>query len=257
MRRVAVFALIGFLSACNTVSYDFSDLTGSKLPFGDTDPYDWTGTSPANYPVHGVDVSKFQKSIDWGRVKSSGISFAFIKATEGGDRLDGRFAENWTASRRAGIARGAYHFFYFCRPAIEQAQWFIRNVPRDSSALPPVLDMEWNPKSPTCTKRPPARDVRAEMRVFLQAITRHYGKRPLIYTTVDFFQDNNLSGFQGYDFWLRSTAGHPAQKYGRQQWRFWQYTGTGIVPGITGDADINVFHGGTDAWRKWLKKHTG
>ena len=242
------------------MSYDFSDVTassGTKQRFGDNDPYAWTGRSPANYPVHGVDVSKFQQSIDWSKVKAAGIEFAFIKATEGGDRLDKKFAQNWNGARRAGIRRGAYHFFYFCRPAIEQARWFTKHVPQDPSALPPVLDMEWNPHSPSCKKRPPPNVVKREMRIFLRHLTQHYGKRPVIYTTVDFFNDNKLIGFQGYSFWLRSTAGHPTQKYGQQPWRFWQYTGTGVVPGITGDADINAFHGSREDWKKWLTKNTG
>jgi hypothetical protein len=89
--------------------------------FEDHKPHGWDGRAPWTYPVHGTDVSKYQGSIDWPAVRASGISFAFIKATEGGDRLDDRFAENWHAAKAAGIPRGAYHFFYFCRPAHEQA----------------------------------------------------------------------------------------------------------------------------------------
>ena len=90
-----------------------------------------------------------QNDIDWEKAKASGVSFAFIKATEGGDLADDRFRENWVAARRAGVPRGAYHFYYFCRPAFEQAAWYIQNVPKEKGALPPVLDMEWNHKSPT------------------------------------------------------------------------------------------------------------
>ena len=102
--------------------------------------------APWSYPVHGTDVSKYQTSVGWSDAKAAGISFAFVKATEGGDRVDDNFAENWQRAKAAGVPRSAYHFFYFCRPAEEQARWFIRHVPRDRSALPPVLDMEWNPQ---------------------------------------------------------------------------------------------------------------
>ena len=90
------------------------------------------------------------------------------------------------------MPRGAYHFYYFCRTAEDQARWFIRHVPRDRSALPPVLDMEWNPQSPTCKLRPDAATVRSEMKTFLTMVERHYGKKPIIYTSVDFFDDNDL-----------------------------------------------------------------
>ncbi|MEX0343708.1 MAG: GH25 family lysozyme, partial [Rhizobiaceae bacterium] len=163
---------------------------------------------------------------------------------------------HWNGAKRAGIARGAYHFFYFCRPAFEQARWYIRNVPRDSSALPPVLDMEWNPHSPTCKFRPEPKAVRKEMTVFLKQVERHYRKKPIIYTTIDFYRDNELHKLKGYPYWLRSVAGDPYKKYNNQSWLFWQYTGTGEVPGVTGDTDINVFNGNRKAWQEWLAANT-
>jgi lysozyme len=191
--------------------------------------------------------------VDWEKLKASGISFAFIKATEGGDRVDDRFTQNWQMARALGIPHGAYHFFYFCRPAIEQADWFIAHVPKEARALPPVVDMEWNPDSPTCTKHPAPDVVRSEMKIFLEKIRQYYNKQPIIYTTIDFFNDNDLSRFSDYPFWLRSVAGHPDDKYRGLPWTFWQYTGTGVVPGIDGDADINTFNGSEAAWLKWLR----
>jgi lysozyme len=201
--------------------------------------------------VHGIDVSKYQGDIDWHRVRASGIDFAFIKATEGGDHADDRFRDNWEGARRAGLPRGAYHYYYFCRPATEQAAWFMTHVPRDPSALPPVLDLEWNHLSRTCPYRPDAAKVRSEARIFLQALTVHYGKRPVIYTTVDFYRDNELARLEGFHFWLRSVAGHPSDIYPDQRWAFWQYTGTGLVEGVNGPTDINVFGGTRSQWASW------
>ncbi len=220
--------------------------------FGDRKPHAWDARSPWTYPVHGTDVSKYQSDVDWVAARESGISFVFIKATEGGDRVDDMFARHWRGAKAAGIPRSAYHFYYFCRPAIEQAAWFIRNVPRDADALPHVLDMEWNHLSPSCKLRPPAATVQREMRIFLDAIEKHYGKRPIIYTSIDFYEDNKLSSFKGYDWWLRSVSAHPHDRYDGENFLFWQYTGTGKVPGITGDADINVFNGSPEQWRRWL-----
>ena len=219
--------------------------------FDDLDAYDWQGRGPHHYPVHGIDVSKYQGNIDWNRVRRSGVSFAFIKATEGGDHMDEMFAEHWKGARQAGMRRGAYHYFYFCRPAREQARWFIDNVPREASGLPHVLDMEWNPFSPTCTLRPDGATVRREAKIFLDMLERHYGRRPIIYTTIDFFRDTGIGQLGGTDFWLRSVAGHPSEKYGNARWTFWQYTGTGVVPGVNGPVDINVFAGNADTWQRW------
>lgn len=268
MRRLAAVALIGFLTACTTLDYDFGAVApdaGSARSFSvavthprfeDRKPHPWGSRGPASYAVHGTDVSKYQTEVDWAEARKAGISFAFVKATEGGDRVDDYFAQNWRAAKAAGMPRGAYHFYYFCRPAIEQARWFIRHVPKDPSALPPVLDMEWNHLSPTCRLRPPAATVQSEMRIFLEAVERHYGKKPIIYTSIDFFDDNRLASFSGYPFWLRSVSAHPDDRYGRHPFVFWQYTGTGVVPGIRGDADINVFNGSLRTWREWLEANT-
>src|SRR5699024_2905878 len=134
-----------------------------------------------------------------------------------------------------------------------QARWFIRNVPKEAGTLPPVLDMEWNHLSPSCKLRPPANVVQKEMKIFLDIVERHYGKRPIIYTSIDFFDDNKLADFRGYPYWLRSVAGHPTERYGEHPFTFWQYTGTGIIPGIRGNADINVFNGDMKAWQRWLR----
>ena len=209
--------------------------------------------TPQSFPVHGIDVSKFQGEIDWPRARSAGVSFAFIKATEGGDRFDERFLQNWKAAARAGVPRGAYHFYYFCRPARDQAKWFIKHVPKDPNALPPVLDMEWNGHSPTCTKKPPRAKVLAEMKEFIRRVEKHYGRKPIIYSSVDFHREILVGHFNDYPFWLRSVAGYPKTKYtGRDEWLFWQYTGTGEVPGIKGEVDRNVFAGSRADWKKWL-----
>jgi len=261
MRFSTILLMALLLAGCSTVSYDFSDIAPTSptrsggLRFADNDPHEWEGRAPWHYPIHGTDLSKYQGEVDWHALKKGGISFAFIKATEGGDRVDDMFHRNWQGAKAAGIPRGAYHFFYFCRPAAEQARWFIRHVPRERSSLPPVLDMEWNHLSPTCRLRPPAETVRAEMQVFLDMIERHYGKRPIIYTSVDFFEDNGLWRFKGYPFWLRSVAGHPDDQYNNHPWVFWQYTGTGVLPGIKRNADINVFSGNSEAWRGWLEAY--
>jgi lysozyme len=245
--RVVLAALAAcVLVSCGGGSGDapaVSRASGIPRAFGDVDPHDWSGVTPAQYTVHGIDVSKYQGDIDWYRVRGSGVGFAFIKATEGGDYADERFLDNWGGAGSAGIARGAYHYFYFCRPALEQAAWFMNHVPRDPSALPPVLDLEWTHKSKTCTYRPDPATVQQEALRFLQAVSIYYRKRPVIYTTVDFYTDNRLWELAGYPFWLRSVAGHPSEIYPGQPWAFWQYTGTGVVDGIEGLTDLNVFAG--------------
>lgn len=225
---------------------------GSGPQFGDSKPHPWVGGHPYNNPVHGIDISRYQGNIDWGRVRSSGVSFAFIKATEGGDYADPNFRRYWYEAAQAGIPRGAYHYFYFCRSGAQQAAWFIQNVPRERGAMPPVLDLEWTPSS-TCPGRPPSEEVLREAKIFKDILHQYYGQRPIIYTTVDFYRDNNLRSWPE-EFWLRSVAGHPRLVYPGQRYSFWQYSGTGIVPGIQGNVDLNVFAGDPNQWRQWLNR---
>ncbi|WP_135505202.1 glycoside hydrolase family 25 protein [Roseovarius aestuariivivens] len=244
------------LAACLALFLVSSPALAQAPRFGDNDPVEWNGTPPWHYPIHGIDVARFQEDVNWDRVAKSGIRFAYIKATEGGDLLDPKFTRNWRLASRAGLAHGAYHFYYFCTPPEVQAQWFIRNVPKQRGALPPVLDMEWNPFSPTCTTRPPGAEVRRQAKIFLDILERHYDQRPLIYTTVEFYRETGIGRMAGYEFWLRSTAQTLDKTYPGQSWTFWQYTGTGIVPGVQGGVDINVFHGRRTQWNSWVKTRT-
>lgn len=203
------------------------------------------------HPVHGIDVSKYQGQIDWEQVRAAGVAFAFIKATEGGDRLDSRFRENWEAARRAGVPRGAYHFTYWCRPMADQIAWFKQNVPVEPDALPPVLDVEWNFQSPTCPRRVPVALAQAKMREFLHAMERHYGKKPIIYADIKFHREV-LAGneFAEYPFWVRSVAAVPHERYPGRRWAFWQITATGRVAGINTPVDRNVFAGTRQQWQQ-------
>lgn len=226
------------------------------LKYGDFDPVEIRGRQPAQFAVHGIDLSRHNLAIDWPRVKRAGIEFAFLKVTEGQDDTDPRFQEFWRAAKRVGIERSAYHFYYFCAPPEVQARNYIRNVPKGQSSLPPVLDVEWNPKSPSCTTRPEPAEVRRVLKRWLDIIERHYGQKPIIYTTVDFHRENLSRGeLPGYQYWLRSVTAEPKFKYPGRPWTFWQYTGTGNVPGIEGPVDINAFNGSRSQWRNWVSRN--
>ncbi|PST22157.1 glycoside hydrolase [Mesorhizobium plurifarium] len=254
MRRLllALLPIATILSSCTSTDYDLVKTASIQPRFHDTDPQDFGDRTPHHHSVHGIDVSKWNGDIDWRKVKSSGVSFAFIKATEGKDRLDTRFHEYWQQARAVGLAYAPYHFFYFCSTADAQADWFIANVPKSAVHLPPVLDVEWNGESKTCRHRPSPETVRSEMKRFMDRLEAHYGKRPIIYTSVDFHRDNLVGAFNDYHFWVRSVAKHPKDIYVDRRWAFWQYTSTGVIPGIQGSTDINAFAGSSRNWQKWV-----
>lgn len=255
MLRLLLATLLSasLLSGCTSASYDLME-TGSipKTKFKDNDPQDFGSKHPSRHDIHGIDVSKWNGEIDWRTVRGSGVAFVFIKATEGKDTLDPSFERNARQASAAGIPNAPYHFYYFCSTAADQANWFIQNVPKESMSLPPVLDVEWNHGSKTCKLKPDDVTVRAEMKTFMDLIEAHYGKRPIIYTSVDFHKDNLAGYFNDHHFWVRSVAAHPEKIYADRQWAFWQYTSTGVIPGIKGETDINVFAGSQKNWRQWV-----
>ena len=260
-RLIFVFLAIGLLQACNQTVYPVDKVlrvqTGDHLKFDDHDPVKIAGRQPKEYSIHGIDISRHNEAINWSRVKRAGVEFAFIKATEGRDDMDVRFREFWRDSKRAGVRRSAYHFYYFCALPEAQADNYIRVVPKSDTSLPPILDVEWNPKSPTCRKRPSASVVVNQLKRWLRKIEAHYGQKPIIYTTVDFHRDNLANGaLPGYQYWLRSVKAEPKYVYGKRPWVFWQYTGTGSIKGVEGPVDINVFHGNRLTWKSWLRKNT-
>ncbi len=248
-RRLLAGAMLTVLAACGGVPDTLTNV-------GDAEPHAKVARAH-RMPVQGIDISRWQADIDWRAVKRSGKQFAFIKATEGGDHLDPKFRQNWDAAKRAGVARGAYHFMYWCRPAEDQARWFIQNVPRDDKALPPVIDAEWNSHSRLCPARIDHDLARRKIAYMIKALEAHYGQRPIIYTDIPFHEDVLEGYLRSDDFWIRSTAAEPKERYRNRPFTFWQFTTTGRVPGIEGDVDRNAFMGGQRAWNAWLAKRAG
>jgi lysozyme len=249
-RCLAVIAVtLGIVAASFGASAALSRTLTDKKPHN--------GVAAAHtMPIQGIDVSYWQGDIDWQKVGDAGVHFAFIKATEGGDHLDPKFLDNWHAAKQAGVARGAYHFMYWCRPAHEQALWFMLNVPGDADALPPVLDVEWNSHSKTCPHRIARDTALAKIKIMLEAMEAHTGKRPIIYTDPKFHSEVLEGEFTNYHFWLRSVAARPEAKYRQRNWAFWQFTTTGRVPGVAGPVDRNSFNGTLSDWQRvlnWLQ----
>ncbi|MEY2421771.1 MAG: lysozyme [Acidimicrobiaceae bacterium] len=180
----------------------------------------------------GVDVSVHQGHIDWNRVAGDGITFAYIKATEGGDFVDQRFAENWSGAQAAGIDRGAYHFFTFCRPGIEQADNFLRTVPKDASALLPAVDLEINGN---CQSRPDRETVYRELNAFLNRVEASTGKATILYVGDDFQSRYPVRDNYRRPLWLLNFLRRPSEN-----WTIWQVDGWARVDGISGSVDLDV-----------------
>lgn len=200
------------------------------------------------FPIYGIDVSHHQGPIDWPVVAASDISFVFIKATEGGDFTDLRFADNWhdanANSNANGLATSAYHFFTLCRPGGEQAAHFLQTVTLARAGLPPVVDLEYGGN---CSARPDKADFMAELTAFLAPVEAAAGRLALLYVTGEFYEDYLVGRLAANPLWVRNIFRRP-QLPDERGWVFWQYTNRGRVDGISGPVDLNVFHGDAAAF---------
>lgn len=195
---------------------------------------------PAGYTVHGFDLSHYQGDIDWTALSAnlSGkypLRFVFIKATEGGDHSDERFLQNFEAARAHGYIRGAYHFYNPETSPVKQADFFIRSVQLQPGDLPPVLDIEK-------TGRKNKDNLRRDLKIWLDRVEEHYGVKPILYTSYKFKNKYlNDSVFDSYPYWIAHYYVDSVRYRG--QWKFWQHTDVGSLPGIKEEVDLNIFNG--------------
>ena len=202
---------------------------------------------PAKYNMHGIDVSKYQQSISWEDVKAMNvkgvkINFAFIKATEGTERIDENFRRNWFNTQKTGIARGAYHFFISSKSGKAQAENFLETVRLQKGDLPPVLDIEQaNGASMT--------DLQLRVSDWLLMVEKKCKVKPIIYTNADFYKTFLAGRFDEYPLWVAHYFVKDKPRIGRS-WSFWQHNESGHVNGINAYVDFNVFNGDSAAFQK-------
>ena len=205
---------------------------------------------PINYKVHGIDVSHHQGEIDWRAVKSTEkqehpIRFVFMKATEGGDYKDRRFDENFRRAGEVGLVRGVYHFYNPNTDPIRQADFFISQVRLKRGDLAPVLDIERKPRNKA--------QLQADLKKFLDRLELHYGVKPIIYTSYKYkTRYLDVPEFDAYPFWIAHYYVNMLSYSGA--WHFWQHTDYGIVPGIEGNVDLNVFNGSMEELKAYRVK---
>ncbi|KAF9448789.1 glycoside hydrolase family 25 protein, partial [Macrolepiota fuliginosa MF-IS2] len=193
----------------------------------------------------GIDVSSYQPNVNWSKVKSSGVSFAFIKATEGTSYKSSTFSSQYTGATKAGLIRGAYHF---ARPSSSsgaaQAKYFLAHGggwSADGITLPGVLDIEYGPSGHTCYDKSHSAMV-SWIKDFSNTYHAHTKRYPIIYTTTDWWKSctGNSAAFASTNpLWIAHYASSiGALPAGWKYTTFWQYANHGSNPG-----DQNTFNG--------------
>jgi lysozyme len=190
------------------------------------------------FPIVGIDISHHQGKINWKKLSDEKLSFVIIKATEGGDFKDPQFSENWSNCKKEGYKFGAYHFYSFCKTGREQAQNFMDVVPFDRHSLPPTIDLEFGGN---CKIRKKDSLLVLEVSEFLILVESYYKKRPIIYSTPEFYKKYLLSNFTDYPIWIRDIYKKP--KLDGREWAIWQFASRARLKGIDTYVDLNVVNG--------------
>ncbi|KAH7903606.1 glycoside hydrolase family 25 protein [Hygrophoropsis aurantiaca] len=193
----------------------------------------------------GIDVSDYQTDIDWTTVVDSGVTFVYIKATEGTSYTSSEFSSQYTGATDAGLIWGAYHFAHPDESTgAVQASYFLANGggwSADGITLPGALDIEYNPDGDECYDLSAA-DMVSWISDFSTTYEASTGRYPVIYTTTDWWTTctgNSASFATNNPLWIAdyaSTIGTlPA---GWEYTTFWQYADSGSNPG-----DQDYFNG--------------
>jgi lysozyme len=205
--------------------------------------------APPGPPVEGIDVSNHNGDIDWRQVAADGKKFTFVLATDGTSFTNPRYGEQYHGAKDAGLIAGAYHF---ARPgsssAEEQAERFLdtADYQADGRTLPPVLDLEVDPKAGGCYGLS-VDQMQQWTKTFNEKVKERTGKDAIIYANPSFWREcmGSSDAFGNHALWLASyDVDNPAVPNGFGDWDFWQYTSKGKVAGINTNTDLNKYKEG-------------
>ncbi|MBA4850063.1 glycoside hydrolase family 25 protein [Emticicia sp. BO119] len=195
---------------------------------------------PLRYTIHGIDVSHHNKKIDWHKVKNSndnvGVTFCFIKATEGTDLKDQDFQNNWREAKKVGLIRGAYHFYVPWSDPVLQARNFINTVSLDGGDFVPVVDFEVQGLNKKVRQK-----LVANVTTFIEHLKSHYGVDPIIYTNKHIYRQYIKGNFDNYPLWISDYESRKLEGFDNSNLILWQHSTNGRLDGISGDVDFNVF----------------
>lgn len=198
--------------------------------------------------VEGIDVSDAQGSVSWSAVKADGIDFAYMKATQGTYNTNWTFGPNWSGSKSAGVARGAYHFFDPTEDGVAQANYFLDAMgPLQPGDLPPALDLECPDGDNRClgwaggTGWEPGGTIAARAQDWLDTVEAATGVKPVVYTFYSYLSSNGVSGngFGDQPLWIAAWS-HGSCFNVPGPWtgaRLWQWADDGNVGGEFVDRD--------------------
>lgn len=238
------------------VTFRFGDRVMTPLEGMPLNPYDRScfGTDSRGRMTYeaegkrgrtGIDVSAYQKEIDWPAVASDGIEFAILRLgyrgyTEGGLFLDQNFERNLQGALDAGLDVGVYFFSQAVttQEAEAEAAYVINALEGYEISYPVAFD--WEPIAPGSGARTDGLDNQVLTRcaaAFCEKI-KEAGLSPAVYFNQSLgYLRYDLRELADYDLWLAEYDSKPDFYY---HFDLWQYTHIGRVAGIEGDVDLDL-----------------
>ena len=192
----------------------------------------------------GIDVSVHQGNIDWEAVKSEGINFAILRCGFGSDMVsqdDGMFARNVAECQRLGIPYGVYLYSYALnvQAAESEAYHVLRLIENTQPELGIWFDME-DADSYKKRHEMPSNETLVDMCVTFCEIMKDRGHRVGNYASLSWFNNQlNSTRLDSYEKWVAQWNDKCTYK---KPYTMWQYTSTGIVNGISGCVDMNIYY---------------
>ena len=227
--------------------------------------------------IYGIDISRYQHekgrrrfNINWKQLRITHlgrriseqringdvdypVSFVYIKSTEGISINNRYFAADYNRCHHLGIPVGAYHFFSTRQDPSSQASHFLKHTRFRKGDLPPMLDIE--PSDHLIKQMGGAEVLFKNIRIWLKIVERATGARPLLYVNqrfVNTYLDIAPDLKRDYHFWIA--------RYGEYKpdihLDLWQLSSDGVVRGIQGTVDLNVFNGYQGQWEEFLREQT-
>lgn len=191
---------------------------------------------PITHSEIGIDISHHQGKVDWNKlVCDKGldtlIHFVYLKATEGQDHEDRHWKWNKQQLDSLNIASGVYHFFQSKRLPRPQAAHFLATYQYKKSDLPPVLDIELEGITD--------HDLIQKATIWLDTVEKVTGVRPIIYTSLHFFETKFKHVFPNEQFWIASYSRKLNEPIDPRI-IMWQFSESGFLPGESQKIDLNI-----------------
>ncbi len=195
--------------------------------------------SSANLIYDGIDVSSYQKDIDWSATaKDKNIKFVYVKATEGATYRSRHYQYNIENARQYGIHVGAYHFFRPNVPVEKQFRNFTSVVKKEDQDLIPLIDVEVRGNNLT------VKALVDSVLAFADKLEDYYGCKPMIYTGHAFYNSYLSGKISGYPLFIARYSKVEPRLTGGANWVLWQFSEKGVIAGIDHAVDLCRFNKG-------------